>query len=137
MKDRLPRVGAGVHHDPVAGLGEAPLVGESPGQEAKPTEKRVIVGRQIVEAREVPAWNEEQVNGSLGLDIFEGHKLLVGEHNFCRNCSDGNPTEEALVHPRNLALQRVDSKKNRCRNFWYHCRPMLIDSKSCPEGIRT
>ena len=98
MKDRLPRVGAGVHHDPIARLGEAPLRGELPGQAAKLTKERVIVGRQIVEAREVPAWNEEQMKGCLGLDIFEGHKLFVGEHNFCRNCSGGNSAEEALVH---------------------------------------
>ncbi|TPW17418.1 MAG: hypothetical protein FD129_385 [bacterium] len=143
MKYRLSGIGARVHDDPVAPGRQAQLPGESPGEEAKPAEESPIGRPQVVESREMPAWNEEEVNRRLRLYVLEGHEFVVREDDPGRDAAVGDPAEQARFHGENVALPPAGTKKIRVaasviirgsvegRTF------QLIESKSCPEGIRT
>ena len=56
---------------------------------------RIAIG-QVVDRREVPPWDGQQVGGSLGADVAEHDHLLVLEHPVRGDLLRRDPAEQAL-----------------------------------------
>jgi hypothetical protein len=74
MIDGLAAILAGVDHDPIAFVGQALLAGDSRSEQQQISETVRLSG--ILDRCNVPAWNDEQMRGSLRVYVSK-HESIV------------------------------------------------------------
>src|SRR5690606_24534015 len=105
VKDRLPPVGTGVGHQPVAPLVEAE-VGRDLGREGQQlAEYRLTVGALGVPGRrEVAGRDDEDVGRGLGREVVEGHRVGAAPDDLRGNLARDDLAEDAVNGHESLAV---------------------------------
>jgi hypothetical protein len=104
MVDRLPRTRIGVEHNPITVRSNTSLSCQ-PGSKQEYVSYQLLVIRFEIKAR----WNvlpghDEDMNRGLGVDVLEGHKLIVLMDDRRRDFLLGDLAEEATHRNRDPAV---------------------------------
>jgi hypothetical protein len=108
VENRLSRVWPRIHYGSVTGLVDPLFLGNLSGNESEMSQARLVFGCHGVGRTEVLLRNDENVNGGLGIDVFEGKARVIFENNTRRK-----------FLPDELAKQTVN---HRVRSF--DCEPL-------------
>ena len=95
VKDRLPSVTVAVEDRPIAAGGQPMFAGDCGGAPDQCPHEAVIALLQIVERRDVTLGNHEDMCGRLGIDVLEGHYLVVFIHALGGNLARHDLAKEA------------------------------------------
>src|SRR5690242_7999146 len=99
VKDRLSGIGANVGDETIAStLFQSQLSGYFCSRSINAGEHRAIIGRQIGHRCNVAARNEQDMLGSLGVDIPKGYHILVLVYDISRYFTGHNLAEQAILH---------------------------------------
>jgi hypothetical protein len=107
MRDGFAAVGAVVDHEAKA-AGEVEFLGENAGGEQEVAEKRLVGGGGFTHAGNEFFWNDQQVDGSLGLDVVKDDAELVLVLDLGGDFAVDDALEEGFWHGRKLRLERVE-----------------------------
>lgn len=98
VKDALPGAGAAVGDDAVSRSGNSgEMCGPCSGQEEVPKEV-AIVFRRGGDGHHVPAWNDQQVHGGLGVEVVKGERVAILPDHTGGSPPSGDAAEDALTH---------------------------------------
>ena len=98
VENALAGVRSNVQNGAVASPVDVALDGELCCDALQMPEKRFIFGGRQVQSGDVLAGYHQQVRGRLRIDIFEGNRQLVLEHDARRAFAAQDLTEKALLH---------------------------------------
>jgi hypothetical protein len=85
----FPHVG----YDPISRLVDALQPRHLGGRDQKLSGQARIPFLQLTDAVHVPTWDDQHVNGSLGLNVAEGYPRLAFGYDIRRNVAADDPAE--------------------------------------------
>jgi hypothetical protein len=98
VKDRLPGLGVAIEDRAIAAIGK-PVVFRDGGRATDHFPDQPIVGvPQIVQRRDVPSRDDEDVHRRLWVDVLEGDEMLVLMDDRCRDFPFDDLAEQAISH---------------------------------------
>jgi hypothetical protein len=114
VRNTLPRILTAIDHDPESSPVVSPLTSDPCRQPVCPTNKLLIAIAQFKKARYVHARNDQDVHGSLGVDVVERYKVLILIYYRRLDFSVSNLAEYAIFHlfhasPADSATSRWDT----------------------------
>ena len=77
VKDDLPAFAVAVQYQAESPLGDPLLPGDAVRHQEEVSEKSIITLACIKERREMPAGNNQDVDGGLRVDVLEGYGVVV------------------------------------------------------------
>ena len=77
MKDALPRIRTHVRQDAIAGLHESFVFSHLHTHPHEVPEQTLIGRADAPHGRNVPPWNDEDVDGGLRVEILKRHRLVI------------------------------------------------------------
>lgn len=107
MKHCLPAIAVTIDHQAEAPIRNPYLSCDPVRHQQEVAEQSIISLIRIEECREVLARNNQDMDGRLRVDVFEGDRLLVLKHNFARTFSVSDLAKEAGIHVFALSILRL------------------------------
>ena len=107
VRNGFTAVGA-VVDDETKAAGEVEFPGENAGGEKEVAEERLVGGDGFANARNGLLRDDQQVNGSLGLDVVQDEAEVVLVFDLGGNFAVDDALEEGLRHGGKLRLERVE-----------------------------
>src|SRR3569832_2043185 len=123
MEHRLPGVAVAVHHGAIAALGDAELLRHLLRREIHLPDQHVVIGFEVVDARDVLLRYHEHVYGCLRLNVAKGEHRVIFEHGVRLDLAVDHPANKAitahaslLVRPGLRALCTALGAEETCRS---------------------
>jgi hypothetical protein len=85
----LSAIVTGIDRDSIA-IGQTDLFGDLFGTQQQVPEQIAILGSGIGEGRDGLFWNDEDMNGGLGVNVVESQASVVFVNDICRNFATNN-----------------------------------------------
>ena len=98
MEYRLARLLPRIEDDAIAGIRQSLRLSDSSCRIEQGPGERGIVRSQFTGIRVVGPRDDEKVDGSLRLDIAEGHYLIIGVHDVGGYVTGRDGAEQAFAH---------------------------------------
>jgi len=98
VKDDLPAFAVAVQYQAESPLGDALLPGDVVRHQEEVSEESIITLVCIKERREMPAWNNQDVDGGLRVNVLEGYGVIILVDNLGRKLPLNDLTEETGFH---------------------------------------
>jgi hypothetical protein len=93
VENRLPAVALAVGHDSVARLIEAVPASQGSCENVGRTDELAVLCPQVEDGLDVPAWEDEQVDGRGGVDVLDHDERFVLVDFLGRNLALDDPAE--------------------------------------------
>ena len=104
MKHRLPTLTVTIQHEAEASFGDPFFPCNGVRYQEEVSEHSIIPLICVQERREVPAGNDQNMDGGLWVDVFEGYGLVVLVDDLAGKLPAGDPTKGAGVHASTSAI---------------------------------
>lgn len=93
----LPRLGAGVDHQPVASVGDVLGLGQLVGDMNHMSEEMLLFGGDVSGGEYVSLGHDEHVRRCLRVDIADGDNVVILVEDVARYLSGDDATEYAVL----------------------------------------
>jgi hypothetical protein len=98
MKHRLASGSSRVRHDAVARLRHTLLFRNVRTDEQEVRQEIRVLRSAVLQGRDMQLWNDQSVDRSLGVDIVEGQRTVILEHNLGRDRFLYDFTKQTIGH---------------------------------------
>jgi hypothetical protein len=95
MKDRLPRIGIRIRHDPETAFVIAPLFCETRCDPEQMPDQEVIFRQKVKRMCYMLSRYQQKMERGSRIDILDRDQILVLENSFCRDLTGNDLTEKA------------------------------------------
>lgn len=98
VEDRLSRIGVAVEHRSISAGAMTVVFGDRCRASHYLSNQRVVFRREVVQARDVPSRDDEDMRRCLRRDVFERDDVVVLIHDGRGNLSGDKFAEKAVAH---------------------------------------
>src|SRR3990172_3088974 len=98
VKDTLAGVGAGVDDDAKAAVGDSLLPRQARGDFEDMTDHGAVIGCEIENAGNMPARDDENMDGRLRIDVLEGNHRVILVNDISFDLALDDATEKTIAH---------------------------------------
>ncbi len=114
MIHALPGISSGVRHDPIPIGIESLLRGQLGGKRHQPTQQSFTLGPfEVPDRGDMSSRDDQQVHGSLWVDIREGNRLVGALHDLGRNLPGHDSAEQTISHASPAFVLYLQSQPRR------------------------
>lgn len=119
MEDRLSGIGTGIHHHPIPTLRDALIPGQFFCHEKHLPHNLGFVFGKITHRGDMLSGDDENMGGSLGMDIPECHRLGGDSDDVGRDLSLGDSAEETTCIGQGVPLSHIGAalEDGLCRSW--------------------
>src|SRR5258706_5236601 len=102
VEDRLAGVWPGVHDGAVAGLVDLLFLSDLPGNEREMSKYVLVFQCHFINGADMLFWNDENMHGRFGVDVFEGKARVILKRNPGRNLFLDEFAKQTIGHDPSL-----------------------------------
>ena len=113
VEHRLTSIAVAVDDGAIAGGIDAALLGNQAGASNHRAHELVISSLQIVQGRNVPFGNDQNVHRRFRLDVLECQQLIIFVHAFCGDFPGDNLAEQARHEGEYSPAHRAQGRRQR------------------------
>ncbi len=116
VEDRLPGGFVAIHDRPITYLGKTLVRGDRPRGAVEAADNRLIVLADVIDRRNVLAWNDQYMCRRLGVDVPKRDGRVGFVNDVCRNIPGQDFAEKAVIVSHNgLLLIHGPASEERVR----------------------